>query len=54
MESIVVRMVKINKSFSGVRVLQDISFSLKEKEIHGLLGKIKDEVLTDSKKESSG
>jgi ribose transport system ATP-binding protein len=39
MESIVVRMVKINKSFSRVRVLQDISFSLKEKEIHGLLGK---------------
>lgn len=39
MDSIVVRMVKVNKSFSGVRVLQDVSFSLKEKEIHGLLGK---------------
>ena len=39
MESIVVRMVKINKSFSGVKGFTRYFLFFKEKEIHGLLGK---------------
>jgi len=35
----VVRMDRINKSYSGVRVLYDVDFDLRRGEIHGLVGK---------------
>ena len=37
-ERIVLRAEKINKSFPGVKVLSDVSFDLREGEVHILLG----------------
>src|SRR3972149_10165034 len=34
----VVEMLKINKAFSGVKVLSDVDFNLIKGEIHGLVG----------------
>src|SRR4051794_30232076 len=37
-EEYMLEMVNINKSFPGVRALQDVTFQLRDREIHGLIG----------------